>query len=543
MKKSCVSVLLAVAMMVSMLFGVTVIPTFAANTATLTVSDAAGEVGETVEISISISADSYVVNGDLDLNYDTAVLRYIPDSCSASAVMDGVYWAANEAQPGEVRLSFASGASVGITSAGTLFTAKFEIVDNYALETPLSLKVGPLRGCNGGDDFDVAATIKNGTVAIIGGINPPNPIDFLNMSNNYIAQGAENVTVNADGSWTLSGNVTLEPNLDVDIDEYPKIGLILSSTVDVRVTFVDGYANKTMHLENEWVNNPTRDGYFLASDGYNGLGDFGGIYTWNKFPMKDGNVANVQTIRIELAEQGTATLRALYMSDGSPVSTAAPTKTTVAVETTTTTTTTTTKVYPMTVSVETVDHVGTVAAGESVTLDITVSEIDAVCAIGFVVNYDPQLFVITDVTTHDRFMCVLNDTMPDGQYGFSYETYPVGDTSLAEGTVIASITFTALTDIDSGATVAVDSLGAFRIASGVIECTAVNGGVRIADAVTGDVTGDGKVDADDAVRLFYYINRMADSDDVLLDNADLNGDGKINLFDAARLFYTVNGLI
>ena len=353
MKKSCVSVLLAVALMATMLFGVMTVPAFAANTATLTVTDAEGGLGDIVEISIDVSADSYLVNGDFDLIYDPTMLRYVADSCQATALLDGAYWASNEAVNGEVRISFASGESVGITAQGALFTLKFEIIDKYAMDTVLSLKAAPLRGCNGGDDFDIAATIKNGAVAIIGGVNPANPIDFLNTSNNYIAQGAENVVVNADGSWTVSGNVTLEPNLDVDIDDYPKIGLILQSTVNVRVTFIDGFANKTIHLENEWVNNPTKDGYFLAKDGYNGLGDFGGIYTWNKFPMKEGNVANVQTIKIELDGKGTATLRALYMSDGSPVSTAASTRTTTSVtttttstSTTTTTTTTTTKVYP-----------------------------------------------------------------------------------------------------------------------------------------------------------------------------------------------------
>ena len=55
-----------------------------------------------------------------DVYYDTDYLRYIPESCEATALLDGAYWAANSPIEGEVRMSFASGASVGITAGGAL---------------------------------------------------------------------------------------------------------------------------------------------------------------------------------------------------------------------------------------------------------------------------------------------------------------------------------------------------------------------------------------------------------------------------------------
>ena len=538
MKKSYVSVLLTVAMTVSMLFGVMVVPALAANTAVLTVTDTAGELGEIVEVSIAVSTDSYLVNGDLDLTYDPALLRYVPDSCQASPLLDGVYWAANCPVDGEVRMSFASDASVGITAQGALFTMQFEIINKDAVQTSLTLKASPLRGCNGAEDFDVKPVISGGNIGIVGGADPWN---FLQET--FLESGHENVSIDANGVWTVTGDFTLSPDFTMDYTEWQYIAQKFTTNTPVKITLVDNdplgaYGKHEIGLYDNFVGPQ----YYPAKS-YDQVDSILGIYNWNitNAGWKNTGLATIDQVIVHFEKDTnvSAVFASLYMSQ-------TPSTTVSAVRTTATkpsATTTTTNVYPMTYTVETVEKVGSVAAGESVTLDITVSEIDGLCGIGFVLNYDPQLFTVTDVTTHDRFMCVVNDTMDDGQYGFSYETYPVGDTSLGEGMVIASITFTALQDIDSDVAVTIDDLCAFRIASGVIECTAVDGGVRIVNAVAGDVTGDGEVDANDAVTLFYYINRMVDLDDALLDNADLNADGKINLFDAARLFYMVNGVV
>jgi len=68
-------------MLVVMLSSVMIVPAFAANTATLTVSDAVGAKGDIVEITVDVTADSYIVNGDFNLYYDTDYLRYVEESC------------------------------------------------------------------------------------------------------------------------------------------------------------------------------------------------------------------------------------------------------------------------------------------------------------------------------------------------------------------------------------------------------------------------------------------------------------------------------
>ncbi len=55
----------------------------------------------------------------------------------------------------------------------------------------------------------------------------------------------------------------------------------------------------------------------------------------------------------------------------------------------------------------------------------------------------------------------------------------------------------------------------------------------------GDIDGDGSVNANDAVVLFYAVNGIRNE---ITSQMDMNGDDVVNLYDAARLFYYVNGL-
>ena len=61
-------------------------------------------------------------------------------------------------------------------------------------------------------------------------------------------------------------------------------------------------------------------------------------------------------------------------------------------------------------------------------------------------------------------------------------------------------------------------------------------------ALRGDVDLDGQVDADDALAVFYHVNRKHSLSDYALHIADENGDGTVNLFDAVRIFYLANEL-
>ena len=57
--------------------------------------------------------------------------------------------------------------------------------------------------------------------------------------------------------------------------------------------------------------------------------------------------------------------------------------------------------------------------------------------------------------------------------------------------------------------------------------------MTISNRIPGDVTGDGKVNGMDLVRLRKYL--AGDSVEIDLSNADVTGDGKVNGMDLIRL--------
>ncbi len=531
--KKTLSVLFSTVLVLSMLFSVMAVPASAANTTTLTVTDTAGELGDIVEVSISVSADSYLVNGDLDLSYDPSMLRYVSDSCQASTLLDGVYWAANSPVEGEVRMSFASDASVGITAQGALFTMQFEIINKDAMQTSLSLEVSPLRGCNGGDDFDVKPTVTGGLIGIVGGADPWNLLQEV-----FLESGHENVSIDENGIWTVTGDFTLSPDFTMSYNDWQYIVQKFTTNTPVKITLVDNdplgvYGKHEIGLYDNFVGPQ-----YYPANSYDQVNSILGIYNWNitHAGWKNTGLATIDQVIVHFEKSTgvSAKFTSLYMSQN-------PNTTSSMVRTTATkpVTTTTTKMYNATFTVETVAMVGSIVTGDTVELEITASEIDAVNLLFISVQCDFGCLWPTEVQVADGFSSTV--TLMDDC--FVIQCRADTDVAIADGTCVATVTFTALDDITSDQAVTITDVYTERTVPGKITWSAVDGGITIVDAVKGDVTGDGDVNAIDAATLFYYINRLEDIEEALLDNADMNGDGKINLTDAARLFYTVNGLV
>lgn len=59
------------------------------------------------------------------------------------------------------------------------------------------------------------------------------------------------------------------------------------------------------------------------------------------------------------------------------------------------------------------------------------------------------------------------------------------------------------------------------------------------DIVLGDLSGDGKVNIIDAMRIFHYVSGRNKNAEVV--KADINGDGKINIIDAMKIIHFVSG--
>ena len=117
--KKALSILLVIA-----IFCLCFIPSFSANTVTLSVSadKTSVNVGDTITVYVNISKDSSLGALDFYLNYNTEYFTYVEGSATASSLLNAVL---NDGTSGKIKFS---GASVGVVNtAGTLLTAKFKV--------------------------------------------------------------------------------------------------------------------------------------------------------------------------------------------------------------------------------------------------------------------------------------------------------------------------------------------------------------------------------------------------------------------------------
>ncbi len=137
-----------------------------------------------------------------------------------------------------------------------------------------------------------------------------NIVELKNLD--YVVEGAENVTVNEDGSWTVTGNFAMAVNATYDINTISYIYQHLDAATPVKITLYDGYADKWIGLYDNWVGPQ----YFPVGE-YNSNDGVIGIYNWNKFPTQDG-IATLTSIYFEFegGNTGNMTLYELYLNDG-----------------------------------------------------------------------------------------------------------------------------------------------------------------------------------------------------------------------------------
>ena len=140
---------------------------------TVTVGSAEGEVGDTVLIPVTVSANSNLVNADIYVHYDESRLRAIrqydadadEDRWTMDGIWDGSLWAA-ESTPGTLHIMLATGGD-GLTESGALFTLMFEVLDELdapALIEPTVAVCGVIG--ENSEDTDLAA---QGLVAAVSG--------------------------------------------------------------------------------------------------------------------------------------------------------------------------------------------------------------------------------------------------------------------------------------------------------------------------------------------------------------------------------------
>ena len=295
--KKVLSVVMALAMMLTSVFSVVTIPTAAAatNPVEFTVSSPTGAVGDIITVDVAVSENSYLVNGDFKLLYDPSVLElqqgYFPDPDDDTATVDadvnydlfnGYMVMTYLYTPGEFRAYFVSMSDKpGITAGGRYITVAFKVLTNNVGSTQLRIESDPLASSTTGKTEDTVEntpfTVTGGVVSIEGGYDRWN---F--MQEDFIVGGREYLTVNADGSWTIKGGeLQLRPDFTFDYNEYQYIAQWLESTGDVMIGIYDisptgEYGNNRINLYSQWAG----PSYYPAGT-YKATNIMKGDYDWS----------------------------------------------------------------------------------------------------------------------------------------------------------------------------------------------------------------------------------------------------------------------
>ena len=168
--KRVTALLLAVVMLLTMTCVVS-----AEEAVTVTVGTVTGEVGEIVEVPVSISENHYMVNGRLFLTFDPTVLELVvvtddPDSpyfeeINTDIIDSSFMWIVRSPEAGRVHAVFATSSKMGNATGGVIFTLQFKLLKEGAAE--IALTIPELRtNSTGNEDADAALTTVNGTVKI-----------------------------------------------------------------------------------------------------------------------------------------------------------------------------------------------------------------------------------------------------------------------------------------------------------------------------------------------------------------------------------------
>ncbi len=220
-------------------------------------------------------------------------------------------------------------------------------------------------------------------------------------------------------------------------------------------------------------------------------------------------------------------------------------------------------VVPITFTAQSV----TAKAGDTITVDIAVSENHYMVNGQIWIQYDPEMLEIQAVSDDPDYMYFedINTKIIKSNYMWQFAVPEAGTAKFAfassasagsaVGGTIFTLTFKVLEDATTSEIVVLVPDGDMNANDGSVEggadadveLTYVNGVITVesdAPAVTiGDINGDGLINLNDATSLFYHVNGLALLEGDALAAGDINVDDVVNLNDATALFYQINGLV
>lgn len=170
--KRITAIILSLVLLVTMAFTAS-----AQESVTITVGSAKGEVGELVQIPVTVSEGHYLVNGRIFLSYDPNVLELQQvcedednpyfEQINEEIIDSSFMWAFASPVVGRANFVFATSSDSGNAAGGTIFTLTFKLLQTTD-GTPITATIPEMRCNNGGaEDYDAPLTIENGTVRVV----------------------------------------------------------------------------------------------------------------------------------------------------------------------------------------------------------------------------------------------------------------------------------------------------------------------------------------------------------------------------------------
>lgn len=172
--------------------------------------------------------------------------------------------------------------------------------------------------------------------------------------------------------------------------------------------------------------------------------------------------------------------------------------------------------------------------GKEVFISISIADNPGIAALNFKIDYDKTRLKLTGCNHLSELDWTVNLGEDAGAVLVGTKNYT------ADGNIL-NLCFKVLDDAPDGmAQITLTGLEALDVNENTVLCDVTAGGVEVFTKVSGDVSGDGSIDALDALRLKKHLAGMAV--EVNMTNADVNADGRVSIADLLRLMKYLAGM-
>lgn len=177
--------------------------------------------------------------------------------------------------------------------------------------------------------------------------------------------------------------------------------------------------------------------------------------------------------------------------------------------------------------------------GETVTADISIKNNPGILGMTLKVTFDEDILSLTSVVSGDA-VSALTFTPPKNLVSgckLPFDALEINDSDVKDGT-IATLTFTVSENASSGEkseiSISYDNGAIIDNDLNALEIPTSSGSVEIvSNAIIGDITGDGIINARDTLSLKRYMTGSLSTDNIKA--FDITGDGTINSRDTLKL--------